>query len=189
LFENKYSILSKEKVGDYLGDGDRLQIRKHYMTLFDFTDFDLDIALRQFLVSFRLPGEAQKIDRILESFAEEYLNCNKSGPFTNKDEIWAISFATIMLNTDAHNPQVKKKMTRVQFIENCRALLRKSFPQEYLSDLYDKIVEEEIRMHEDGKTYPNAAKKGWITIREKKKEKKRENGNDVGLFCSLKMMF
>lgn len=32
--------------------------------------------LRQFLWSFRLPGEAQKIDRMMEAFAQRYCLCN-----------------------------------------------------------------------------------------------------------------
>lgn len=31
---------------------------------------------RQFLWSFRLPGEAQKIDRMMEAFASRYCQCN-----------------------------------------------------------------------------------------------------------------
>lgn len=31
---------------------------------------------RQFLWSFRLPGEAQKIDRMMEAFAARYCECN-----------------------------------------------------------------------------------------------------------------
>lgn len=37
-----------------------------------FAGHDLDTALRFFLSLFRLPGEAQKIDRILECFARHY---------------------------------------------------------------------------------------------------------------------
>ena len=37
------------------------------MELHDFTDLILVQALRQFLWSFRLPGEAQKIDRMMVS--------------------------------------------------------------------------------------------------------------------------
>ena len=33
-------------------------------------------APRQFLWSFRLPGEAQKIDRMMETFASRYCLCN-----------------------------------------------------------------------------------------------------------------
>ena len=32
--------------------------------------------IRDFLWSFRLPGEAQKIDRMMEAFATQYCQCN-----------------------------------------------------------------------------------------------------------------
>lgn len=41
----------------------------------------LDGACRQFLWSFRLPGEAQKIDRMMECFAQRYCELNP-GVFT-----------------------------------------------------------------------------------------------------------
>jgi Sec7-like guanine-nucleotide exchange factor len=47
-----------------------------YVDLLDFTDKDLISALRQFLEGFRLPGEAQKIDRLMEKFASRYCECN-----------------------------------------------------------------------------------------------------------------
>ena len=39
---------------------------------------------RIFLASFHLPGEAQKIDRIMELFAERYLECNPGGVLDNR---------------------------------------------------------------------------------------------------------
>ena len=42
----------------------------------DFTNLGFVDALRQFLQSFRLPGEAQKIDRFMLKFAERYIGGN-----------------------------------------------------------------------------------------------------------------
>jgi hypothetical protein len=42
-------------------------------------------TLRQFLWSFRLPGEAQKIDRMMEAFAQRYCQCN-TGVFQSTGE-------------------------------------------------------------------------------------------------------
>ena len=36
----------------------------------------LDLALRRLLATFRLPGEAQKIDRMMEKFAERFFTQN-----------------------------------------------------------------------------------------------------------------
>ena len=47
-----------------------------YVDLLDFNDKDFVSALRHFLEEFRLPGEAQKIDRLMEKFAARYCECN-----------------------------------------------------------------------------------------------------------------
>lgn len=48
-----------------------------YIDHMDFTDMDIVSALRKFLEGFRLPGESQKIDRLMEKFASRYYECNK----------------------------------------------------------------------------------------------------------------
>lgn len=74
-----------------------------------------DAALRMFLGEFKLPGEAQCIDRIMEAFAGhlfEYLGVGR--PFANADAAYILAFSTILLNTDLHNPGIpqSKKMTK-----------------------------------------------------------------------------
>ena len=66
---------------------------------------------RRYLDGFRLPGEAQKIDRLMEKFAERYVNCNPD-TFKSADVAYVLAYSVIMLNTDAHNPGVKTKMTK-----------------------------------------------------------------------------
>ncbi|KAJ4931971.1 hypothetical protein JOQ06_010407, partial [Pogonophryne albipinna] len=70
--------LNKTAIGDYLGERDdfNLEVLHAFVELHEFTDLNLVQALRQFLWSFRLPGEAQKIDRMMESFAQRYCQCN-----------------------------------------------------------------------------------------------------------------
>ena len=60
-------------------------------------------------------GEAQKIDRIMEKFAERYCRDNP-GTFASADAAYILAFALIMLNTDAHNPQADKKIAQEDFI-------------------------------------------------------------------------
>lgn len=69
------------------------------------TFFFFFLIFRQFLWSFRLPGEAQKIDRMMECFAQRYCQLNPD-IFTNTDTCYVLSFAIIMLNTSLHNPSV-----------------------------------------------------------------------------------
>eukprot|EP00951_Prasinocladus_malaysianus_P047238 scaffold649520_cov46-Prasinocladus_malaysianus.AAC.1 len=68
---------------------------------------EFDDAIRKFLADFRLPGEAQKIDRLMEKFAERYYMFSPEGFFKSADTAYVLAFSVIMLNTDAHNPMVK----------------------------------------------------------------------------------
>lgn len=99
---------------------------------------------RQFLWSFRLPGEAQKIDRMMECFAQRYCQLNPD-IFTNADTCYVLSFAIIMLNTSLHNPSVKDKPTPEQFVAMNRGINNGGdLPQELLqviNPLAQKIIE------------------------------------------------
>jgi Sec7-like guanine-nucleotide exchange factor len=55
-----------------------------------------------------------------------------------------------MLNTDAHNPQVKHRMTMTDFVKNNRGINdSQDLPEELLSSIYDDIVNNEIRMKDE----------------------------------------
>ena len=103
--------LNKTLIGDYLGEREdfSLKVMHAYVECFDFQGLDFDEAIRVFLQGFRLPGEAQKIDRIMEKFAERYCKCNPK-VFSSADTAYVLAYSVIMLNTDAHNPMVKSKV-------------------------------------------------------------------------------
>lgn len=75
--------LSKTAIGEYLGEKDEfnLEVLSAFVNQQELQDMLIVSALRQFLWSFRLPGEAQKIDRMMEKFAERYCELNP-GIFT-----------------------------------------------------------------------------------------------------------
>ena len=54
-------------------------------------------ALRVFLQAFRLPGEAQKIDRFMLKFAERYIEGNTQTPFANAGEHARPALADVVL--------------------------------------------------------------------------------------------
>ena len=59
-------------MGEYLGQHEEfpLSVMHAYVDAMNFKRMKFDAAIRDFLKGFRLPGEAQKIDRIMEKFAE-----------------------------------------------------------------------------------------------------------------------
>uniref|UniRef100_A0A1J3DME3 Brefeldin A-inhibited guanine nucleotide-exchange protein 3 n=1 Tax=Noccaea caerulescens TaxID=107243 RepID=A0A1J3DME3_NOCCA len=146
------SGLNKTLVGDYLGEREDLSLKvmHAYVDSFEFEGMEFDEAIRAFLRGFRLPGEAQKIDRIMEKFAERYCKCNPKA-FSSADTAYVLAYSVILLNTDAHNPMVKSKMTADGFIKNNRGIDDgKDLAEEYLRALYERISRNEIKMKDDG---------------------------------------
>lgn len=95
-----------------------------------------DAALRKFLSYFWLPGEAQKIDRMMEKFAERYCSQNE-GIFSKPDTAYVLAYSLIMLNTDAHSSQIKKKMTQQEFVNMNRGINDSGdLPTPFLEQLY-----------------------------------------------------
>ncbi|KAJ1414879.1 Sec7, C-terminal [Sesbania bispinosa] len=145
------SGLNKTLIGDYLGEREELSLKvmHAYVDSFDFQGMEFDEAIRVFLQGFRLPGEAQKIDRIMEKFAERYCKCNPK-VFSSADTAYVLAYSVIMLNTDAHNPMVKSKMSADDFIRNNRGIDDgKDIPEEYLRSLFERISRNEIKMKEN----------------------------------------
>ncbi|KAK1374056.1 Brefeldin A-inhibited guanine nucleotide-exchange protein 1 [Heracleum sosnowskyi] len=146
-FLKNTSGLNEAMIGDYLGEREEfsLKVMHAYVDSFNFGGMDFGEAIRFFLRGFRLPGEAQKIDRIMEKFAERYCKCNPTS-FTSADTAYVLAYSVIMLNTDAHNTM----MTKADFIRNNRGIDDgKDIAEEYLGDLYDQIVRDEIKMKAD----------------------------------------
>lgn len=90
---------------------------RHFLTRCGFRSFFLDSLI------VRLPGESQRIDRLVEAFSQCYWEDNQQF-FSCPDTVYVLTFATIMLNTDLHNPNVPKerKMKLNEFIQNNRGI-------------------------------------------------------------------
>ena len=78
FFHSYEDLLDKTMIGECLGHEDNhyKQIMYAYIDQIDFNNMDFLAALRKFLSGFRLPGEAQKIDRLMEKFAARFCECN-----------------------------------------------------------------------------------------------------------------
>ncbi|KAL6602869.1 hypothetical protein ACP70R_043230 [Stipagrostis hirtigluma subsp. patula] len=164
--------LDKNLLGDYLGNHDdfSIQVLHEFARTFDFKEMNLDAALRLFLETFRLPGESQKIQRILEAFSERYYEQSPQ-MFVNRDAALVLSYSVIMLNTDQHNVRVKKKMTEEDFIRNNRRINGgNDLPREYLSELYYSICRNEIRtIPEQGAGCSEMSFSRWVDLMWKSK--------------------
>ncbi|ORX43829.1 hypothetical protein BCR36DRAFT_360675 [Piromyces finnis] len=142
--------LNKTQIGEYLGEGDEynIQVMHAFVDLMSFSNMTFVTALRVFLQSFRLPGEAQKIDRFMLKFAERYLKGNPQ-TFSSADTAYVLAYSVVMLNTDLHNDQVKNRMTKAEFVKNNRGIDEgKDLPKDFLEAIYDDIHNNEIVMND-----------------------------------------
>ncbi|KIY51634.1 Sec7-domain-containing protein [Fistulina hepatica ATCC 64428] len=151
--------LSKTMIGDYLGEGEprNVAIMHAFVDQLDFHGMPFVAALREFLQSFRLPGESQKIDRFMLKFADRYIAGNSNAPFANAAAPYVLAYSVIMLNTDQHSPQVKKRMTVADFIKNNRGINKQdeasdedgNLPEDFLTEIFEEIQNNEIRMRDE----------------------------------------
>lgn len=138
--------LDKAQIGEYLGEGDQknVDIMHAFVDMMDFSKKRFVDALREFLQAFRLPGEAQKIDRFMLKFAHRYVTGNPNA-FANADTPYVLAYSVIMLNTDLHSSKVVKRMSKEEFIKNNRGINDNAdLPDEYLIGIYEDIQKNEI---------------------------------------------
>lgn len=71
--------LSRQMIGEYLGNlqnSFNMAVLECFAGELDLSGMQVDVALRKFQAYFRMPGEAQKIERLMEIFSQRYGQCN-----------------------------------------------------------------------------------------------------------------
>ncbi|XP_076020136.1 Golgi-specific brefeldin A-resistance guanine nucleotide exchange factor 1 isoform X2 [Genypterus blacodes] len=144
--------LDKKMIGEFVSDRKNMELLDSFVNTFGFQGLRIDEALRLYLEAFRLPGEAPVIQRLLETFTDNWHKVNGS-PFMTNDAGFALAYAVIMLNTDQHNHNVRKQnipMTVEQYKKNLKGVNgNKDFDQDMLEDIYNAIKNEEIVMPDE----------------------------------------
>ena len=160
--------LPKDIVGSFLGELGKddpkdavdskifhAEVLDSYVKSFKFNGQNLLSCIRIFLSAFRLPGEAQQIDRIIGAFSEHCHSCcieGTSGVLENSMVTYLLTFSIIMLQTDRHNPNIRedRKMTLEQFIRNnlnygADVNQTRQLPREFLEEIFHDICKHPIR--------------------------------------------
>ncbi|KAG0242430.1 GDP/GTP exchange factor for ARF [Actinomortierella wolfii] len=144
LFLKSSTRISKKLLGEFLSKPANSEILKAFIEQFEFHGKRVDEALRELLETFRLPGESQQIERIMELFASTYF-ATKPKFVASQDAAFILGYAIVMLNTDQHNRGVKGRMSLEQFSKNLKGLNNgENFAPEYLSEIYEAIKKREI---------------------------------------------
>lgn len=142
------SRLDKTAIGDFLGENEKLnkEIMYAYVDQIDFYGMEIVPALRLFLEGFRLPGEAQKIDRLMEKFAARYHELNKK---------FATSSSTPSDETDNDDKQNRlsnksnKRQIKNYYFESADAVYVLAFSAIMLAtDLHSSSVKKKMTKEE-----------------------------------------
>ncbi|KAJ2941039.1 hypothetical protein O0L34_g13170 [Tuta absoluta] len=149
--------LSKQMIGEYLGNLQNpfnMAVLECFVTELDLSGMAVDVALRRYQAHFRLPGEAQKIERLVEAFSRRYCVCNPDlvQRLRTQDTIFVLAFAIIMLNTDLHTPNLKPeaRMSLEDFIKNLRGIDDcHDLDRDMLTGIYDRVKTSEFRPGSD----------------------------------------
>ncbi|XP_051140030.1 brefeldin A-inhibited guanine nucleotide-exchange protein 5-like isoform X2 [Andrographis paniculata] len=143
--------LDKAMIGDFLGQHEEFSIAvmHAYVESMSYSGLKFEVALNEFLKTFQLPGEALKIDRIMEKFTECYCAENP-GFFKNAQTAYVLAYTILMLKACGHNPMMEPKMTRSDFISlNILYSVEDSPPQELLEEVYDSVVKEHVELKDE----------------------------------------
>ncbi|OWB55197.1 hypothetical protein B5S28_g1065 [[Candida] boidinii] len=172
----KSGRIDKKILGEVIAKPENKELLISFVNLFDFRNLRVDEAMRMLLNNFRLPGESQQIERIMDVFCDRYLECQENSNnddddtikesngidseeddeeekvSPDKDALFVLTYSIIMLNTDSHNPNVKNPMTLEQYQRNLRGVyFGKDFPAWYLSKIYHNIKDKEIILADEHK--------------------------------------
>ncbi|XP_065082029.1 IQ motif and SEC7 domain-containing protein 1 isoform X4 [Ochlerotatus camptorhynchus] len=149
--------LSRQMIGEYLGN---LQNQFNMAVLdcfageLDLSGMQVDVALRKFQGYFRMPGEAQKIERLMEVFSARYCQCNTDivARLRSNDTVFVLAFAIIMLNTDLHTPNLKpeRRMRCDDYIKNLRGIDDcHDIDRDMLTGIYERVKANEFKPGSD----------------------------------------
>uniref|UniRef100_A0A8R1XVW0 PH and SEC7 domain-containing protein 3 n=1 Tax=Onchocerca volvulus TaxID=6282 RepID=A0A8R1XVW0_ONCVO len=120
-----------------------ISVAEEYCALFNFSGIRLDAALRDFLSRFCLLGGTQERTHIIEHFAKRYYECNPT-LFRSADQVHALTCALLLLNSDLHGPNVGRRMSSRDFVDNL-SHTEHIFDCSLLKTLYIAIKEQPIK--------------------------------------------
>lgn len=149
--------LSKQMIGEYLGNLQspfNMAVLECFSEELDLCGMAVDVGLRKFQSHFRMPGEAQKIERLMEVFSARYCRCNQDvvARLRSPDTVFVLAFAIIMLNTDLHTPNIKpeRRMKLEDFIKNLRGIDDcHDIDKDMLAGIYDRVKANEFKPGSD----------------------------------------
>ena len=150
--------LDKTTIGEFMGVDAELNkaCLTEFIGQFDLKNKPFVESLRTVLLGFRLPGEGQIVDRVMECFGEKFVADNPKGSESIQGEmsaecVFLLSYATMMLQTSLHNPNAaKSRMTIDDFSKMIKGVnSQKNLEPEFIQKIYDTVEREPFTLNED----------------------------------------
>ncbi|KAL1638258.1 hypothetical protein SLS56_000066 [Neofusicoccum ribis] len=127
IYDGDESFVTKARAAAWLGEKTLIsaRCRKAYMEIYEWTGFSILLAMRDLCNRLVLKGETQEVDRVLDSFANRWCECNPNHGFKSSGAVHTICYSILLLNTDLHMADIESKMTRGQFVKNTLPTIRR----------------------------------------------------------------
>lgn len=135
--------LSKANLGLYLSSPHLPRaVLRAFLEHFDFNTLRIAKAMEVFFSKIRLPGEAQRVDRLLGSFVHRYMTSNPNSGLADERVAYVLVFGVVMHSFDLQGPSVDHRKRKPEF---CAAMAGMNnganLPIDVVSEIYDGCVE------------------------------------------------
>lgn len=144
--------ISKTSLGEFLGRREDFckETLKHFIALFDFSQLNIDQSIRLFLSAFRIIGEGQVVDRLMDEFSQAFYNSHPNSNFYDAASVHVLSVGWLMLHTSLHNENVTNKETLPGFISLLKgANNHEDFDSQFLTSLFNSVKRSPIVLEDN----------------------------------------
>ncbi|EGC38505.1 hypothetical protein DICPUDRAFT_96890 [Dictyostelium purpureum] len=141
--------LNKTQVGEYLGKRGPFneRVRHEYISSFNLKNPNCMQIFREFLESFKIPGDSAVVMIIFEQFAQLIYENRTDNLFTSADNVYLYIYSGLMLHTSIFNPSIPTK-DRMNF-QSFKQMLYKDLPLELIQECFDDIFKSELILEEE----------------------------------------
>eukprot|EP01132_Coremiostelium_polycephalum_P004344 gene4344-5436_t len=142
--------LNKLLVGEYIGKKGEFngQVLQEYINRFDLKSTKCITSFRNFLESFRIPGDSAVINRIIDAYTNSLFEAKgKYEGFKTPDSLYVYLYSSLMLHTSVFNQSVMAK-DRMTF-QSFEKLLYKDYSAELIKEVYEETIKHEMVVEEE----------------------------------------
>lgn len=125
LFNGEGDFTSTSEAGIFFGDADEAsrRTRQAYMQLFSWHDQDILAAMRGLCGKLVLKGETQQVDRVLDSFAQRWCECNPNHGFKSAGKLSSTlpTICAVLISPTRCRPHNLLFLAPTQYRPSCSA--------------------------------------------------------------------